>query len=525
MLFGGSGADMQFAKPITWNAHDSRQELFSLIQRLDVESALVLTESIVAALAGSPELAALDALMTLSHDRAVERLPASTNSTNPRYSLHIDQSIPVADKGIYFYGWFYADKGTSCQIVCHCGDSTYPVTGNWVRHPRADVTSYLATLGCAAGDNDHGFSCYVPVRCGERPYYLSVTTESGEVRRVRIPAPEGSPCTLQNTRALLQSFHNGYRELRTLLDRQIGPAVQAVWSARPKSAPTEFREKFGAEMADPPVTILVPLYGRCDFAEFQIALFADDPDFQSLQLIYVVDDPSIFEQFRATCPDLFGIYRVPFEVLFPGENLGFAGANNYGAARSRGKRLLFLNSDVMPKRHGWVSELLRIHDSLDAPGLLGAKLLYEDGTLQHGGIAFQRHAPWGGLWINDHPAKGLNPAALTGVREADAVTAACALIDAELYRSLDGFSEDYILGDFEDSDLCLAARKAGRRNYAALDVELYHLERQSQQLIGDALWRRNLTIYNCWLHNERWKDVLEQIGETPKLSAEGAGFQ
>jgi len=97
---------------------------------------------------------------------------------------------------------------------------------------------------------------------------------------------------------------------------------------------------------------------------------------------------------------------------------------------------------------------------------------------------------------------------LTGVREPDAVTAACVLVEAALFRDLGGFSEDYIIGDFEDSDLCLRARARGRVNRVALDTELYHLERQSQNRLGDALWRTNLTIYNCWLHNRRWSGSM-----------------
>jgi len=50
---------------------------------------------------------------------------------------------------------------------------------------------------------------------------------------------------------------------------------------------------------------------------------------------------------------------------------------------------------------------------------------------------------------------------------------------AALYRELGDFG-DYIIGDFEDSDLCLRAILAGRRNRVAFDIELYHLERQSQ---------------------------------------------
>ena len=51
----------------------------------------------------------------------------------------------------------------------------------------------------------------------------------------------------------------------------------------------------------------------------------------------------------------------------------------------------------------------------------------------------------------------------------------------------------FLITAYEPSDLCLRARIAGRRSYVALDVELYHLERQSQNLIGDSVWRANLT--------------------------------
>jgi len=125
-------------------------------------------------------------------------------------------------------------------------------------------------------------------------------------------------------------------------------------------------------------------------------------------------------------------------------------------------------------------------------------------------MSFRRLPAWGDMWTNHHPSKGQSPTGLSGVRQVSAVTAACALVDAALYRELGGFSEDFIIGDFEDSDLCLRASSAGRRNYVALDTELYHLERQSQNRVGDPEWRINLTVYNCWLHNARWSGVIEK---------------
>jgi GT2 family glycosyltransferase len=448
-------------------------------------------------------------LLQWKQDGAIERLPLSIHNADPRYSLHIDQVIRVADKGIFLCGWLFAERTATVKVACHCGRASYAISDNWIRHSRTDVATYLTSQGIQTDDFEVGFSCYVQLKSNERPFYLSVEAESGEVRRMSAPMPNGAQPALQAVRTVLGSINSEHRDIRVLMDNQIGPAIQELWSARQAPPQRPFEQSFGVRPTDPALSIIVPLYGRYDLAEYQLALFAGDADFQSLELIYVSDDPANFEQFRIACPDLHAIYRVPFSLLSSGTTLGFAGANNFGVRAARGRHLILLNSDVLPKRPGWASDLLRTYKSLESPGMLGAKLLYDDGSLQHAGMAFRRYFPWGDLWINDHPFKGQSPITLRGTKRVDAVTAACALMETELYRELGGFSEDYIIGDFEDSDLCLRAQMAGRTNYVALDVELYHLERQSQNRIGDARLRANLTAYNCWLFNNRFSGVIE----------------
>jgi GT2 family glycosyltransferase len=491
--------------------HDARRDFLSLTSKLDPESALVLNERMATVLDKCPEQRSLSALLELICQSATERLPPSLQHGNPRYSLHLDQAIRVADKGVFLVGWFNAESPALVQVLCHCGSASYIVSDNWVRNRRADVSSHLAKEGITVGDHDHGYSCYVPLSHGDEPYYLSAVSGPGEVRRMRVPVTQKQESTIQVVRALLSSFNWGNRDLRFLMERHIGPAVEAIWADRQEPSRTPVVRSYGTRPVNPSVSVIVPLYGRYDFAEYQMALFADDADFKSAELIYVVDDPTIVNEFCTRCADLYGMYQVPFVVTYPSANLGFAGANNFAAEAARGQYLLFMNSDVLPKRTGWLGDLLRIYSSLPAPGFLGAKLLYEDGSVQHAGMSFRRLPAWGNLWTNHHPSKGLSPAGLSGVREVAAVTAACVLVDAALYRQLGGFSEDYIVGDFEDSDLCLRATLAGRRHYVALDVELYHLERQSQGRVGDAEWRTNITVYNCWLHNRRWDDLIERI--------------
>jgi GT2 family glycosyltransferase len=507
-VLGMSNDAIDLKHAVLWDPQVSREELLLHLDKMDADATLQFTDQFIAAIAGSPRASSLSRLLRLKHDRAVEQLPHFIESSQPKFEMHIDLAIPAAKRGLYLSGWVYADSGLRLRITCHEGSASHRLDDGCISHMRRDVVTYLAGQGISADDQELGFSCYVPLHFSDGPIYLSVETPSGEVKRMRVQVPETVQPALQALRALLSSFTMEHRNLREFLDQQAGPAVKAIWSARSRPTQKTFVQSFGDQSQEPCASIVVPLYGRHDLARYQLALFAGDPDLRDSQLIYVVDDPAIFDEFRMACPDLFEIYRVPFTVVASGANLGYAGANNLGVEFARAPHLLLLNSDVMPKKAGWLGELLRVYRSLDAPGLVGTKLIYEDGSLQHAGMVFRRYAPWANLWINDHPWKGLNPSHLEGTCEVEAVTAACVLIETDLYRKLGGFSEDYVIGDFEDSDLCLRARLAGRRNYVARDIELYHLERQSQGRIGDNRLRTNLTLYNCWVFNQRWSHVI-----------------
>jgi GT2 family glycosyltransferase len=263
----------------------------------------------------------------------------------------------------------------------------------------------------------------------------------------------------------------------------------------------------------PTVSVVVPIYGRYDFIEYQLSLFADDADWKDTELIYVLDDPRIAQDAVNLCREIHPLFRVPIRVVGCRRNRGFAAATNVGVTVARGRLILLLNSDVMPRRPGWISELRRLYDSIPSPGALGPKLLFPDGSLQHAGMSFEQLPRYPGIWLNDHPGKGLpSEVAPKGtLTSVPALTAACLMVSKQLYREIGGMDESYILGDFEDSDFCLKLRRAGRQICCAPSVELYHLERQSQRLIGGTEWRSALTLYNAWLHTKRWGDSIRHL--------------
>jgi len=197
-------------------------------------------------------------------------------------------------------------------------------------------------------------------------------------------------------------------------------------------------------------------------------------------------------------------------LLVQSANFGYSAANNAGVAAARAPTLLFLNSDVIPDRAGWLATLGAALRERPGVGAVGPKLLFDDDSLQHAGLYFDRDLQ--GRWFNHHYFKGL-PRDFTAAcrpRGVPGVTGACLLMPRAVFEAVGGFCEDYIIGDFEDSDLCLRVRGTGLDIRYAPSVELYHLERRS---IGrhQGYTRGVASEYNCWLHARRWAPLMADL--------------
>ena len=75
-----------------------------------------------------------------------------------------------------------------------------------------------------------------------------------------------------------------------------------------------------------------------------------------------------------------GVSIIPFNEPF-----NYSMACNLGASFARGEHLLFLNNDIEIIDPGWLEELVR-WAQLPGIGVVGTKLLYPDGKIQHAGV-------------------------------------------------------------------------------------------------------------------------------------------
>lgn len=172
-------------------------------------------------------------------------------------------------------------------------------------------------------------------------------------------------------------------------------------------------------------------------------------------------------------------------------NAGFAKGCNRAAKAARGESLLFLNNDTVPQA-GWLDALLAAKEN-DGADIVGAKLLYPDGRVQHAGVAFNKNGIGYHIFKN-YPA---DAPAVSKKRFMQCVTAACMLVSRELFNTLGGFDEKFLNG-FEDVDFCLRAGQAGKRILYAPGAVVIHLEEQSEG-------RKQHDLVNMQRYLARWQ--------------------
>ena len=154
-------------------------------------------------------------------------------------------------------------------------------------------------------------------------------------------------------------------------------------------------------------------------------------------------------------------FRLPFRLLLLPSNLGFARASNCGLRAARSPFVCFLNSDIFPIDDDWIERLVVRLEQNPGLGVIGARLLYEDGSIQHEGCYYRPQAEFGGWTFIEHTNKGRRPAAARGLQYCEAITGACMVLARSLAQELGGFDESYVVGDFEDSDLCRRVQARG----------------------------------------------------------------
>jgi GT2 family glycosyltransferase len=303
-----------------------------------------------------------------------------------------------------------------------------------------------------------------------------------------------------------------------LMDRCIGPAAARLHAQTRAARGSAGVVHIGVPVRRPAVSVIIPLYRNLGFLRFQLAAFAADPALRGAELIYVLDSPEQDAEAEHLLRGLHVLHDLPLSLVVMPGNHGYAAANNAAAHHARAPLLLLLNSDVVPARPGWLAPM-RAAVAVAGVAASGPKLLFDDGSIQHAGLYFTRGGD--GTWFNAHYHKGMPgrwPAAQRA-RRVPGVTGAALLVRRAAFEQAGGVCEDYIIGDYEDSDLCLRLRAAGNHIAYVPQAELFHFERRSIRL--NAGYTRTLAAqYNRRLHHVRWDGAIAGLMARPAFRSQ-----
>lgn len=275
----------------------------------------------------------------------------------------------------------------------------------------------------------------------------------------------------------------GVRALQGHLDRT-GIAGTARAHVRSNSYLVDYR--FDEE---PLVSIVIPNMDMVEVLSPCIDSIRDKTTYANYEIVVVENNSrkkETFEYYDRLVEDP----RVRVVTVDTGGKFNFSKVVNHGFAEARGDYLLMLNNDTEVIEGGWLTTMMGVALRPEV-GVVGAKLLFPDRTIQHAGVGIDRGGP-------DHLGRNLpgNSTDYYNIYDTphnlSAVTGACLLTRRDVYEGVGGLDESFA-SDYNDVDYCMKVRDAGYLVTLDTRAVLYHYESLSRDVGGNT--RRLLLHY------------------------------
>lgn len=248
------------------------------------------------------------------------------------------------------------------------------------------------------------------------------------------------------------------------------------------------------------ISIIIPFRDQVKLLCQCIDSIFEKTDYQNYELILISNNSSEKSTFKyleelKKKDDRIKVfeYNIPFN---------FSKINNWAVNQSQGEFILLLNNDTKIISKGWLGAMLE-HIQDPNCGIVGAKLIYEDNTIQHAGVIVgisgiaghsHRHFPKATNGYYYRPSVTQNLTAVTG---------ACLLTKRSIWNEVNGLDEENFKIAFNDIDYCLKVRQKGYDVVYTPYAELYHYESKSRGY-EDSPEKKARFEYESELLNKKW---------------------
>lgn len=381
-------------------------------------------------------------------------------------------------------------------------------TMNYICHlfvVRKDVMERAGLFeSCYDGAQDHDFI----LRCTEKAEHIV------HIPKVLYHWRCHAQSTSENPESKLYAFENGCKAVKAHYDR-IGIPAEVEQGPFYGMYRTHYLWK-----EQPLVSILIPNKDHAADLKKCMDSIEEKSTYRNFEFI-IVENNSTEEETFAYYKEIEK--RDNVRVLYYKEDFNYSRINNFGAKEANGEYVLLLNNDTEMIEPDSIKEMLDVCMRPDV-GIVGAKLLYEDNTIQHAGVIIGFGGVAGHAFIGQDRDDNGYFSRIISVQNLSAVTAACLMVRRSVFDEVEGLNEEFKVA-FNDIDFCLKVRKAGYLVVYNPYAQFYHYESKSrgQEDSADKVARFQQEI---GLFGERWGELLEHGDPyyNPNLTLDKADF-
>ena len=265
-----------------------------------------------------------------------------------------------------------------------------------------------------------------------------------------------------------------------------------------------YRTKFIRDH-DPLISIIIPNKDHIDDLKRCMESIEQKSTYKNYEYIIVENnstDSATFEYYKKLEAENPKVRMVYWDGVF-----NYSAINNYGASFAKGEYLLLLNNDTEIINPDCLEELLGYCMRKDV-GAVGARLYYEDDTIQHAGVVIGFGGIAGHCFVQQKRGTTGYCHRIICAQDYSAVTAACMMVKRSAFDAVGGLSEELAVA-FNDIDFCMKLRKAGYLIVYNPYAELYHYESKSRGLedTPEKVARFNKEVATF---EKKWPDILKK---------------
>jgi glycosyltransferase involved in cell wall biosynthesis len=282
-----------------------------------------------------------------------------------------------------------------------------------------------------------------------------------------------------------------------------------------------YRIDYALPEEPPLVSIIIPTRNAKDLVEQCVASIKRRTHYPNYEILLVdnnSDDPASLASFKRL--EEQGDVR----IIRDERPFNFSALNNNAVKHAQGSVVALVNNDIEVISLDWLSRMVALA-LRPGTGAVGAKLLFPNDTLQHGGIVMGL----GGLAAHAHsllPRTAPGYAGRAGLAQNfAAVTAACLVVRRDHYEAVGGLNETDLTVAYNDVDFCLKlTRQLGLRNVWTPFAELYHYESATRGYETTPEKQTRFNAEKAWMLRT-WKEVIDyDPAYSPNLTLDRADF-